>query len=81
MTPLPEEQAPRWRPTAGAFLIIAIITGWAIVVASLAHWVGRWPGAVQAIFYLLAGIIWIVPLIAFALLPDRKGPVPRRRPA
>lgn len=62
MTPLPEEQVPRWRPTAGAFLIIAIITGWAIVVASLAHVVGRWPGALQAIFYLFAGIIWILPL-------------------
>ena len=58
----PAEHEPRWRPTAGAFLIIAIIVGWAILVASLSSFISRWPGLVQALFYTIAGIIWIVPL-------------------
>ena len=28
---------PRWRPTAGVFLIIAIIVVWAVLIASLAE--------------------------------------------
>lgn len=53
---------PSWRKPAGIFGIIAYITLWAIIVASLAAHVGKWPILVQAIFYLVAGIIWIVPL-------------------
>lgn len=61
-TPPPAEHEPRWRPTAGAFLIIAIIAGWAVAVASLSHWVSGWPGLAQALFYTVAGIVWILPL-------------------
>jgi membrane protease YdiL (CAAX protease family) len=52
----------RWRPVAGAFLIIGIIIVWAVLVASLAHVVGSWPALVQAIFYIAAGLVWILPL-------------------
>ncbi|WP_425326500.1 DUF2842 domain-containing protein [Sphingomonas lutea] len=31
-------------------------------VASLAPFVGEWPIAVQALFYLVMGIAWIIPL-------------------
>ena len=53
---------PNWRKPAGMFLILALIAGWTAIVASLSPWVGNWPVLVQAIFYLVAGIIWIAPL-------------------
>lgn len=53
---------PRWRPTAGVFLIVAIIVVWAVLIASLAETVTRWPWPVQAIFYTVAGIVWVLPL-------------------
>jgi hypothetical protein len=65
MTRLPDPPLapePRWRPTAGVFLIIVIIVGWAAAVASLSHTVSSWPSWVQALFYTAAGIVWIAPL-------------------
>mgnify|MGYP002778698006 CR=1 FL=1 len=56
------EEQPRWRPTAGIFMILAIITVWAVLIGSLAGLVSEWPGLVQLLFYLVAGTIWILPL-------------------
>lgn len=53
---------PSWRKPAGIFGILAYIAVWAIIVASLSGVVGGWPILIQAIFYLVAGIIWIAPL-------------------
>ena len=53
---------PSWRKPAGIFAILALIAVWAALVASLAANVGRWPVLVQAIFYLVAGLAWILPL-------------------
>lgn len=53
---------PSWRKPAGIFAILALIALWAGLVASLSHLVGRWPVLLQAIFYLVAGIAWILPL-------------------
>ena len=53
---------PRWRPTAGVFLILGIIAGWTILIASLADVVSSWPALVQALFYIAAGLIWVLPL-------------------
>ena len=53
---------PSWRKPAGIFAILALIAVWAVLVASLSGSVGRWPVLVQAVFYLVAGIAWIVPL-------------------
>ena len=53
---------PRWRPTAAAFLIIAIIVAWAAIIASLSNTVTGWPWPVQAVFYTAAGVIWVLPL-------------------
>ncbi|PKP89034.1 MAG: DUF2842 domain-containing protein [Alphaproteobacteria bacterium HGW-Alphaproteobacteria-17] len=43
-------------------LILLLIAGWTAIVASLSSWVGTWPVLVQAVFYLIAGIVWILPL-------------------
>ena len=53
---------PSWRKPAGMLIILALILQWAIAVVSLSPWVGGWPVLVQAIFYLVAGIVWILPL-------------------
>lgn len=53
---------PSWRKPTGIALILLLITIWAVLVASLAGPVGALPWPVQAIFYLVAGIIWILPL-------------------
>jgi Protein of unknown function (DUF2842) len=59
VNPPPE---PSWRKPAGMALIIALIIGWAALIVSLSPWVGAWPILVQAVFYLVAGIAWILPL-------------------
>lgn len=53
---------PSWRKIAGIGAILAIIVLWAALVASLAAFVENWPVLVQALFYLVAGLAWIVPL-------------------
>ena len=53
---------PSWRKPAGIFAILALIAGWAVLVVSLSAEVGTWPILAQAIFYLIAGIAWILPL-------------------
>lgn len=57
-----QEEQPRSRPTAGAFMIIGIIIVWAILIASLSDIVSRWPALVQLPFYIVAGVVWILPL-------------------
>ena len=57
-----EPPQPSWRKPAGIFGILALILIWAILVASLAGIVGRWPILAQSLFYLVAGIAWVLPL-------------------
>ena len=53
---------PSARPLAGIALILMLITVWVTFVASLARIVGHWPVLVQALYYLIMGIVWIIPL-------------------
>lgn len=53
---------PSWRKPAGIFLILALILIWCVIVASLASWISYWPALVQGLFYLVFGVIWILPL-------------------
>ena len=41
---------------------MALIVVWAAFVASLARVVGTWPILAQAPFYLVMGMVWIIPL-------------------
>jgi predicted membrane channel-forming protein YqfA (hemolysin III family) len=54
--------SPSWRKGVGILLILLLIALWAVLVASLAGSVSRWPVLVQALFYLVTGLIWIAPL-------------------
>ena len=53
---------PSWRKPAGIFAILAIIAIWAALVASLAAFIENWPVLLQGLYYLAAGIVWILPL-------------------
>ena len=56
------EEEPRPRPTVGVFMIIGVIIVWAALIAAVSDVVTRWPAFVQLIFYIVAGIVWILPL-------------------
>jgi hypothetical protein len=53
---------PSWRKPVGIAAILLLILFWAVLVASFAGAVGRWPVIVQALFYLVVGVAWIAPL-------------------
>jgi membrane protein YdbS with pleckstrin-like domain len=53
---------PKWRVGAGISAILLLIAVLAVLVASLAGTIGRWPILAQALFYLVIGLIWIAPM-------------------
>jgi predicted membrane channel-forming protein YqfA (hemolysin III family) len=53
---------PSYRKLVGIALIVLVIALWAAFVASLARVVGSWPVLVQAPYYLVMGLAWIIPL-------------------
>ena len=53
---------PSGRTLAGTAIIVALIAAWALLVASLSDTVGNWPVLLQALFYLVTGLIWVVPM-------------------
>jgi ABC-type Co2+ transport system permease subunit len=53
---------PSSRKLVGIGLIVLLIAVWAAFVASLAPVVGKWPVLIQAPYYLVMGIAWIIPL-------------------
>jgi predicted membrane channel-forming protein YqfA (hemolysin III family) len=61
LAPMPQTPSPG-RKLAGIAAIVLLIVVWAALVASLARFVWRWPVLVQAPFYLIMGIAWIIPL-------------------
>jgi hypothetical protein len=53
---------PSWRKPAGMLAILLIILIWSVLVVSASEFIGAQHIAVQTIIYLVAGIIWIVPM-------------------
>ena len=53
---------PTWRKPAGIGLILLLILVWAVIVASAAELLEGLPWPVHVIYYVVAGIIWILPL-------------------
>ncbi|GAA4814127.1 hypothetical protein GCM10023232_07010 [Sphingosinicella ginsenosidimutans] len=53
---------PSWRTGVGMALILLLIVGWSVLAVTGAAWVSGLPALVQALYYLLAGIAWILPL-------------------
>jgi hypothetical protein len=53
---------PSWRKPAGTFAILCLILLWVVLIASFSTWIGQWHWTLQAVFYLVTGIVWIAPL-------------------
>jgi hypothetical protein len=53
---------PSPRKLVGIAAIVLLILVWTAFVASMAQVVGGWPVLVQAPFYLVMGLAWIIPL-------------------
>jgi hypothetical protein len=53
---------PTWRKPAGMGLILLLILVWSVLVVSAADLLTGLPGIVHAIYYIVAGIVWILPL-------------------
>jgi hypothetical protein len=53
---------PSWRKPFGAFLIIFIIIIWAGLVVMASPLIEQLPALAQAIVYVAAGMVWIMPL-------------------
>jgi membrane protein implicated in regulation of membrane protease activity len=59
--PTPVEQ-PSWRKPVGMLLIMLLILLWSLVVLTMTPHVLPLHWTLQAIFFALAGTIWIFPL-------------------
>lgn len=53
---------PTWRKPAGILLILLLILVWCVIVATVADGIAAWPWPLKALFFLVAGIVWILPL-------------------
>ena len=58
MTPL----EPTWRKPAGVLLILLLIALWAWAVVSASALIEGLPWPIHALYYVVAGIVWIAPL-------------------
>lgn len=53
---------PTWRQPFGIFVILAWIAAWSGIVVSAASLIATWHWAAHVLYYLVAGIVWILPL-------------------
>jgi hypothetical protein len=53
---------PSWRSLAGIFLILGLIAAWSVAVVAGYDFIAgaAWP--LQALYFLVAGTIWVLPL-------------------
>jgi hypothetical protein len=56
------EVSATWRKPVGALAILALILFWVILVASFSTAIGTLHILLQALIYLVLGIVWILPL-------------------
>ncbi len=54
--------SPTWRKPVGVLSILLMIGIWSFIIASQWEFIGSLPIWGQAIIYLIAGIIWLLPL-------------------
>jgi predicted membrane channel-forming protein YqfA (hemolysin III family) len=57
-----DDPPPSWRKPAGALAILLLIVAWCVLVVSLSATVNAWAWPLQLVFYLVTGIVWIMPL-------------------
>ena len=53
---------PSGRSLAGMFLIVALIVAWSVAVVTAYDLVAQAAWPLQALYFLVAGTIWVLPL-------------------
>jgi hypothetical protein len=61
MDPVPVAR-PSWRKPAGVGIILLLILVWAAIVAVGFDFVRSLPWPLHALYFLVAGIVWVLPL-------------------
>jgi uncharacterized membrane protein YsdA (DUF1294 family) len=59
---MPQRPTPTWRIPVGTLLMLILIGLWAAVIVGQSHRIAHLPILLQAIIYLVAGVIWIFPM-------------------
>ncbi len=60
MSSIPPE--PSWRKPVGMLGLLAYLALYALIISSFAEVLGTLPTAIAVLFYLAAGVAWILPL-------------------
>jgi predicted membrane channel-forming protein YqfA (hemolysin III family) len=53
---------PSWRKPFGILLILLLIAGWGALIATVADLFPGAPWPLRALYFIAAGIVWILPL-------------------
>ncbi len=53
---------PSWRKPAGMFLLLLLIAAWGFAVVTVAEVLPELPWPLKALFFVVAGLVWILPL-------------------
>jgi hypothetical protein len=53
---------PSWRKPFGIGLILLLIAVWGVIVVTVSDLISGMPWPVHALYYIVAGIVWIAPL-------------------
>lgn len=54
--------SPSWRKPVGMLIILGLIVLWCGLIVSFSGVIGGWHWALQLMFYVVTGIVWIAPL-------------------
>ena len=58
---------PTLRIPFGILALMAGLAVYALGVAWASQWIGQWPVPIQAVVYLVLGVIWLLPLKRFLI--------------
>ena len=58
---MPEPQKPSHRSLIGMLGLIIGLTLYAFLAAAIGDLMVKWPLAIQMIYYLVAGLVWLIP--------------------
>ena len=54
--------SPSRRSAVGILFVVLMIVVWAVLVSTVYPYLVRWPWPAQALFFLAAGLLWVIPL-------------------
>ena len=53
---------PTLRKPIGILMMLGFVAIWTFIVVAASPWIGALPWPAEALVYLIAGIVWILPL-------------------